>query len=480
MVAIPLPLSTAPGRTPQESAGRLINCYAEPLGQDVFGAKGFTHPTVVWRRSPGLTAWGTMAAGVGCRGFLEVNGTLFTAVAARLYYGTSVGGVQTLVGTLSGTKKAYFSRDNAATPNLFAVTENGAFTFTTAGISSYAPAGFKVPNSVTFLDGFTIFTAGDGTLQATGLNATTFNTLDVTKAEAKPDGLTRGITFGSQFFAFGPKSTEVYTNTANPVGFPLSRSFVMPRGLINGAAVAGQEDGFGSALIWVADDSTVVRFTGSGTEKISPPDLDRLIQAAALANSEQLEASVYISDGHAKWVLSSNTWTWEFDLNTQKWNERKSYLQERWQASQSINAFGKWLVGQKTGGAILSINSANYREGTQPLVFRLESGAVQKFPNMTRVGAAYFNLSAGTGIASGVAPIETEPVASISWSNDGGVTWSNPVLRKIGAQGLARTLMTLNRTGMTGRQGRRWRIEVSDPVYFGLMGGDQEISARAA
>lgn len=479
MVAIPFPLSTAPGRAPQESAGRLINAYAEPLGEVVFGSSSLTRPTVVWRRTPGLVSFATMADGVGCRGFIEVNGTLFTAVAERLYRGTSAGGAQTLIGTLSGTKKVYFSRDNATTPNQFVVTQNGAFTFTAGAITAYAPAGFVQPNSVAFLDGYTIFTAGNGLLQATGLNATTFNTLDVTKAEAKPDGLNRGIAFGSQFFAFGPKSTEVYTNTANPVGFPLTRSFVMPRGLLTGAAVAGQEDGFGSALIWVADDSTVVRFTGSGTQKISPPDLDRLIQAAAKTNAEQLEASVYIADGHAKWVLSSDDWTWEFDLNTEKWNEKRSYLQERWQASQSINAFGKWLVGQKSGGAILAIDSDAYKEGTQPLVFRLESGAVQKFPSRTRVGAAYFNLAAGTGIASGSAPIETDPVASISWSNDG-VNYGNPVLRKIGAQGVPETTMSLNRTGMTGRQGRRWRIDVSDPVYVGIMGGFQEQELRSA
>jgi hypothetical protein len=33
VVSIPFPLSSSPGASAQESAGRLINCYAEPLGQ---------------------------------------------------------------------------------------------------------------------------------------------------------------------------------------------------------------------------------------------------------------------------------------------------------------------------------------------------------------------------------------------------------------------------------------------------------------
>lgn len=477
MVSIPFPLSSSPGRTPQEGTGRLLNCYAEPLGKDLMVQKGYPVPAVTWRRCPGLTQLAT-AGDIGCRGFLEVNGTLYFAVKDKLYSITSIGGAATLVGTLAGTQKVFFARNNAATPDMMVVTENGSFTFTSSAVTSYGPTGFKSPNSATFLDGYIITSVGDGTLQATDLNAVTFNTLNVTKAEAKPDGLTRAITFGSQVFAFGPLSTEVYNDTANPTGFPLTRSFVMPRGLLSAAAVAGQEDGFGSALIWVADDNTVVQFTGSGTTKISPPDLDRLI--LLVPDKTKLEASVYVADGHAKWVLSSSMWTWEFDINTQKWNERDSYNFPRWQASQSVYAFGQWLVGQTAGNKILAINPLRYSEDGQPIRYRLESGPVSSFPSRSRPSEVYFNLSTGVGIAPGLNPIETDPVMLISWSDDGGVSWTNPVTRKIGAQGVAETTVSVVRTGMTGRQGRKWRIDITDPVYVGVMGGQQLVEKRAA
>ncbi len=48
MVNVPWPLSTSPGRKLQEGAGRLINVFAEPRGEDQ-GA--------VWRRSPGTTVF---------------------------------------------------------------------------------------------------------------------------------------------------------------------------------------------------------------------------------------------------------------------------------------------------------------------------------------------------------------------------------------------------------------------------------------
>lgn len=474
MASIPFPLSSSPGRTPQEGNGRLINVYAEPLGADTHVGGSSAPESVTWRRSPGLTEFATAPANAGCRGFLYINGSLFWAVQDKLYVTDSTGAT-TLVGTLSGTLPVYFARNNAATPDMVVVSENGAFTFTASSVSGFADPDLPQPNGVTFLDGYLIFTIGDGRMFATDLNAVTVNSLNNTKAEAKPDGLSRPVAFGSQLFAFGPLSTEVYTDTANPTGFPLTRSFVITRGLLSAAAVAGHEDGFGSALIWVADDCTVVQNNNTVSPlKISPPDLDRLIRA--VSDKTTLQASVYIADGHPKWVLSSPDWTWEFDLNTQKWNERISYNSTRWQAACSVSAFGKWIVGQVAGPKILAIDSTNYTEDGQPLIFQLESGPVMKFPNRTRVGAAYFNLSTGVGSATGFDTTVTDPSCSISWSDDGGVSYGNPVIRKIGSQGNPITTVEVNRSGMTGRQGRRWRIEVSDPVYAGVMSGAQELT----
>jgi len=49
---IPFPLSSFPGANPQEGAGRLINCYAEPLGE---ASKPSAPAPVVWRGSAGLS-----------------------------------------------------------------------------------------------------------------------------------------------------------------------------------------------------------------------------------------------------------------------------------------------------------------------------------------------------------------------------------------------------------------------------------------
>jgi len=470
-VPIPFPLSSSPGASSQESAGRLINCYAEPLGKDVNADKKFKPPAVVWRKSPGLSLFAA-SANSGFRGQLLVAGALYTAWTNTVSRFTSGGVETTLTGSLTGSEKVFFARNNKTTPDVVCVAPGtGAFTVTSTAVSDFADTDVGAPNSVGFMDGYFIFTYGDGKLQASGLNDVTINTLDRTTAQSKPGGLSRGIPFNGQFVALGPAFGEVYANTANATGFPFTRSYVLQRGLLGPYAIAGHEDGFGSALIWVADDNSVVQHNGTPNPlKISPPDLDRLI--AAVSDKTTLEASVYISQGHPKWVISCPAFTWEFDLGSQKWNERQSYQQSRWRAIGGCAAFGKWIVGDTQGGRLLYVDETNFEEVDDPLVMQIESGPVVQFPAHTKVGAANFNFITGVGIATGVDPTATNPSVGISWSNDG-KTWGNELMRQIGRQTTDSRIQLL-RTGMTTPHGRRWRLRMSDPVYGGFLGGTQE------
>ncbi|BBB99397.1 hypothetical protein [Bradyrhizobium elkanii] len=475
LTPIPFPLSSSPGASSQESAGRIINGYAEPLGKDVLAKKGLAPPAVVWRKSPGLSLFGA-SANTGFRGGLLVGSSLYAAWGNKASTFTS-GGVETaLTGTLNGTEKVFWARNNKTpTPDVVCVAPGtGGFIVTSAAVSSWSAAG--APNSVSFMDSYFLLTYGDGTIQASDQNATTINTLNKTTAQSKPGGLLRGLPFNGQFYAFGPTFGEVYNDTANATGFPFSRSYVLQRGLIGPYAVAGQEDGAEPSLIWVADDNSVRQANGTPNPlKISPPDLERLI--ASIADKTTLEASVYVAQGHPKWVLTCPSFTWEFDLGSKKWNEKASYQQTRWRAISGISAFGKWITGDTQAGQLIYVDSAAYSDLGNPLVFQIESGPVLNFPNRTRVARADFNFVVGVGQATGQDPIATDPSVGIAWSDDGGITWSREYVRKLGRQATPQRI-TMLRTGMTGVQGRRWRLKVSDPVYVAFLGATQDTQLR--
>ena len=122
------------------------------------------------------------------------------------------------------------------------------------------------PTSVGFLDGYFIFTYGSGKMQASGLNVTDHQHAGLHhRAGQARRAVARPAVSTANTMSWGPNHSAVYSNTAQPTGFPFTRSYVIQRGLIGRYAVAGHEDGFGSALIWVADDKSVVRQTARST-----------------------------------------------------------------------------------------------------------------------------------------------------------------------------------------------------------------------
>jgi hypothetical protein len=134
-------------------------------------------------------------------------------------------------------------------------------------------------------------------------------------------------------------------------------------------------------------------------------------------------------------------------------------------------------MGDTQGNRLLYVNEQSWGENGNPLAFQIESGPVVNFPNRTKVARADFNFVVGVGQATGQDPIATDPSVGISWTDDGGITWSQEFIRKLGRQATPQRI-TMLRTGMTGAQGRRWRVKVTDPVYVAFMGATQDTQLR--
>src|SRR5262249_38935866 len=80
---------------------------------------------------------------------------------------------------------------------------------------------------------------------------------------------------------------------------------------------------------------------------------------------------------------------------------------------------------------------------------------------------------------SALDPIETDPIVEVSWSDDGGQNYYAPIKRRLGRQAMTRELVSLIAcTGRSGWNGRRWRIDIADPVHVGFMGASQSISPK--
>jgi len=405
-------------------------------------------------------------------GLINSNATLIAANVSSTVLGAvltvdhqgSIGNQTYLVGAVTtGSETITFapaSGDLAGGQGTF-----GAFT---GAPTAYTGQGAMVQvNSVCFQDGYFFFTAGSGKVYATTLNGLIMNPLTYITVQAKADvELLRGIAFSGLLMLFTTGSCEVWQDAALPApNFPYSRLVVLEFGLIQGTAIAGWETGF-SELLWVAQDFSVHWMTAQALTqiKVSSPDLDRLIEAEVRAGNT-LEAGAYIISGKKFWTLSSPDWSWEFNLDTKKWNERWSLTPSgvygRWRGTGGHPAFGKWLMGDEQTGDILFPDDTNPTEFGTPMLYRIESGPAKKFPAQDRIARADFDFVVGVGQA----------VGSVATNVTGAAVGTGGVVR-LAVTSTAR--MAINDvasvTGVTGttEANGSWSITVIDATHIEL------------
>jgi hypothetical protein len=455
-----------PGQNPQESGGRLINCFAESLGTN--GPSQFKLVRV-----PGMQVWGTTAQ-TNFRGALMVDNVLYAAFNGKVDTWTGPGMASTTTGGLPGNDGVFWARDMATTTNVVVVSpSNGAFVVAAGATTAYPVTGIGTPNSVCYLKSRFIFSYGNGKMQQSGLNSTSINSLESASAESKPDQLYRVIAVGDTLLACGTNSIEFWRANSEATGFAFSPVATHNRGIIGRYAIGGFEEGFGYGTFFVADDYSVRQLNGYDSTKISPPDLDRLIEAVADKNT--IQVNVYITQGHPFVVVQSSNWTWEYDVNTQMWHERQSYEMARWRGSFPFKAFDVWMCGDITDA---SSNANIYNlvhdltlEDGKPLPIEIITAPMGSFPLGARVNRLNMFIAAGVGYAPGVDPVETAPKIDISISKDLGLSWSSPWYRLIGPQGLSPNVR-VNNMGICGPKGVKFKFGFSDQVHFAMMAGD--------
>lgn|SRR5262245_7695502 len=480
------PGSSTPGVRPQESGGRLINCFTDAAPEGAPSDR-------IQRRSPGLLRLG-FGPDVHCRGFLDCLNAGIVIFNDQQYSFTITPDPDNptnfnlnlvLRGPLDGTRPVTLARNNADVPQNVVVTENGCFNVFSIGSvgppttplnppTPFADPSLPAnPTSVTDYQGYFVWTFGNGKIYASDLNSVNVNQ-DSFNTE---QGLIvrRGIRYAGYFFAFGDKWTGVYRDVAT-APFPFARQLTIPRGIIGTHAIAGWETGWANTPIWAGDDFIVYQLDGFNPVPISTDAVSRdIAQVGKAGGGDFLEAVVYMYGRHAFWALTSpGNWTWEYNLTTKLWNERISNTRTDWRARRSIRMFDRWIMGDDTTGELYEVSGDYFLESADPLVFHVESGVLTGFPQGVGLRRASFGITAGAG-TTGIAP---DPQVEISWSLDGGYTYMNPVLRRLGKVGETKSHPYVLNCGISKAAGIRYKLRVADPCHVGLSGGKVDVEPR--
>ena len=429
-------LQTSQGRSRTWSGATLLNCFAEK-------ADGDKREDFAVIPSPGLTLWAT--AGVGpIRGFYPLGAALYVVSGPTLFSVNSAG-TATSIGAIAGTGPVSI----AANYDQLCVAANGIGYVYSGGLL-YTPVPFAV-SAVFYADGYIVWVVKDSeqfTISALD-NALVYDAADIASVEGFPDNVVGAINDHREIQFFGQNSTEIFYNSG-ALDFPFERqgnSFI-ERGCFDRDSIVKIDN----TVDFVGDDRIVYTLVGYQPQRISTHAIEYQLRAATYAR-----AFTYSHEGHKFYVLEVDAGTFVFDHATGAWHQRQSFGLTWWRCNTAVNAFGALRVGDRTTGKIYNPSPDVYTEAGEPIAFDITLPTIEA--GRERVAMNAFEVTCETGV--GNADV-ADPQIILTYSDDGGHTWSNEMWRSLGAIGTYRTRAVWRGLGLF-RQ-RQMKLRITDPV----------------
>jgi hypothetical protein len=329
-------------------------------------------------------------------------------------------------------------------------------------ITQITDADFPGSVAVTVIDGYYVHARPNSTeffLSAIN-DPLSYNALDFASAEGAPDNIVAPLRVGRDLWLFGEQTTEVWSNIG-ATDFPFLR---VSGGFVSrGTAARGSIATRLGTAVWLGDDRVIYTAAGVQPQRISTHAVEQAI--GGYTTVADAVAWIYEQEGHAFYVLTFPTAgdTWVFDFATGMWHERESEGLGVWRAKLGCAFAGGVWAGDVVNGSIWLLDPTHAWEGDAQII-RVATGtsfhSEGRKVTLTRFCAEF---ESGVGLATGQG---ADPVVWLSWSNDGGRTWSHDATAKLGPQGEYRTRLEWRRLGQARE--RVFRLQWSDPVYTTL------------
>jgi hypothetical protein len=458
MTAIPIAFRSNPGKYSFLGTARLINAYAEAQGAD-----GKSPMAVL--PAPGLTEFTEVTDTPG-------RGTIYLPDLDCAYVIHSSGaykviedGTATRIGTIPGSDFVQLSRNQASDPQVTVHCAAGDFFIENDIVVKVTDTDLPATTSQDQVGGYTAYGLEDRRVFLSSLNETqTIDGTDFATAEQSPDPLVRVKGDRGDLYVFKTETMEPWRNTGN-ADFPFEPvpGTLVKKGLLSANALID----FDNSLGWPAHDYQVVRLNGYQAQRISTHAIERTIQGETSPSS--IIGFPYTSEGHAFATLTGTDWTRSYDAATQFWHERESWQLGYWRARFPFRAWNKWIFQDALSGKLLELDEDAFDEDGDPLVWGMDSPTLVSPTGAGRIDWIRVDFLTGHGAVVSTAQ-GYDPILMLSWSVDGGNTFTGNRHLSLGRSGNYKTKVTTRRLGRFGDKGVVFRLRVSDPVPRAIAG----------
>ena len=306
-------------RSVNAADSRMVNLYPEMIPE---GGK----EAAFLNRAPGLRLLATIGEGP-IRGVWAFGGYFYAVSGTDLYKSDSTFSY-IRIGSVSGTGPVSMA-DNGVQLFIACNPDGYIYNSKTEAFGPISTTDFPGAVNVGYLDGYFVFNEPNSQkVWVTSLfDGTTINPLDFASAEGSPDNLVALAVDHREAWLFGVNSLEVWFDAGTP-DFPLQRI----QGAYSeiGCAAPYSVAKLDNSLFWLGSDARgkgiVYRANGYTGTRISTHAVEWQIQR--YAKIADATAYTYQQDGHSFYVLNfpSANATWVYDVATQLWHERASFL----------------------------------------------------------------------------------------------------------------------------------------------------------
>lgn len=473
-------LESAPysGRSIISSGQEAINVYAERVSDSQAPV------SVTWYPTPGSTLYvdSNFARNVRCVYRTTLGTGAYVVIGPNVYFLDSAQHLS-LIGVIGDLPSQVYIIDNGLAAVLVDGSINGyAINLTTNAFGPIIDANFFGADFVVFLDTFFIFNLpGTNKFYISLSNVSyalltagvSFDPLDIAAKSGSADPIVGMATVHQELWLIGQLTTEVWIGTgAADFFFQQVQGAYIDHGCGARFSIANQD----TLVFFLMQDREgkfqIVMGEGYGIKEISTPRIIAELEQY-ITVSDAIGFCFQIAD-HSFYALifpQANK-GWLYDLKIGWWNEWNytnpdgSFNRPR--ANCCMFAYDSVIVGDWQNGQLLKLDPNVFTDLGQPIV------RVKTFQHM--VGANFERVtynSFDADMTPGTDTDETDvPLVFLSWSDDRGVTYGNPVGQSLGKTGQTLTTISWNRLGMA--RDRIFKLQWSSAVKTALNGGFAE------
>lgn len=407
-------LQYSEGRSLVWSGAKLVNAYAESSEGDK--ADQFAVMAI-----PGLVPFSDISA-FAVRGVHTMGETLYTVVGTTLYSIDSAG-AETSLGTVGGTLPVQMA-DNGSQLAIQGGALNNQGYILDSGTLYTGIVNLPPVSGVTYMDGYFVWSVfeSDQFIISALTDGLSYDPLDVATVEGDPDDIVGVVNLQRELQFFGSRTVEIWFNSGN-ADFPFERSpnAFIERGCRDRDSIVKIDN----SVQFVGDDLIVYRLNGYTPVRISNHAIEFKI-----ASASWFRAFTYTQEGAKFYVLNTDVGCWAYEMSTGAWAERRSLGRDNYRVSCATVAYGGTVMGDAYTGKIHVPSLDTFTEDGDTIPVEIVLPGIQT--NRQQSTCYSLELQCETGVGTAADP---DPQILLSWSKDGGRTFSNEVARSLGAVG---------------------------------------------